>query len=90
MQYVTCRDTDDIGEKSAQIFRRKILSSIAIHLYGGPRVVVSTATFHARARGSFPCLGGLKETMFIPHSVVKLSIVESLHDREVVCSPSDH
>ena len=29
---------------------------------GGPRVVVSTAAFHARARGSFPGLGGLKET----------------------------
>ena len=29
---------------------------------GGPRVVVSTAAFHARFRGSFPGLGGLKET----------------------------
>ena len=29
---------------------------------GGPRVVVSTATFHARVRGSVPGLGGLKET----------------------------
>ena len=28
---------------------------------GGPRVVVSTAAFHARVRGSVPCLGGLKE-----------------------------
>ena len=28
----------------------------------GPRVVVSTATFHARVRGSGPGLGGLKET----------------------------
>ena len=27
---------------------------------GGPRVVVSTAAFHARARGSAPGLGGLK------------------------------
>ena len=33
----------------------------------GPRVVVSTAAFHARARGSFPCLGGLNEIeMFFP------------------------
>ena len=31
-------------------------------LSGGPRVVVSTAAFHARARGSVPGLGGLKET----------------------------
>ena len=29
---------------------------------GGPRIVVSTAAFHARARGSVPGLGGLKET----------------------------
>ena len=28
---------------------------------GGPRVVVSTAAFHARVRGSVPGLGGLKE-----------------------------
>ena len=29
---------------------------------GGPMVVVSTAAFHARVRGSVPGLGGLKET----------------------------
>ena len=29
---------------------------------GGPRVVVSTAAFHARVRGSVPGHGGLKET----------------------------
>ena len=29
---------------------------------GGPRVVVSTAAFHARVRGSVSGLGGLKET----------------------------
>ena len=28
---------------------------------GGPRVVVSTASFHARVWGSFPGLGGLKK-----------------------------
>ena len=34
---------------------------------GGPRVVVSTAAFHARVRDSVPGLGGLKETkMFLP------------------------
>ena len=53
-------------------------------------VVVSTAAFHARARGSFPGLGGLKETkMFLPHPLVKLSIVGSLRDRKVVRSASD-
>ena len=37
-------------------------------LGGGPRVVVSTAAFHARVRGSVPGLGGLKETkLFLPH-----------------------
>ena len=28
---------------------------------GGPRVVVSTAAFHARVRGSVPGLGGFKK-----------------------------
>ena len=58
---------------------------------GGPRVVVSTAAFHARVRGSVPGLGGFKETkMCLPHSRVKVSIVGSLRDREVACSASDH
>ena len=57
---------------------------------GGPRVVVSTAAFHARVWGSVPGLGGLKETkMFLPHPRVKVSIVGSLRDREVACSASD-
>ena len=52
--------------------------------------MVNTAAFHARVRGSFPSLGGLKETkMFLPHPLVKLSIVGSLRDREVACSASD-
>ena len=56
---------------------------------GGPRVVVSTAVFHARVRGSVPGLGGLKETkLFLPHPRVKVSIVGSLRDREVACSAS--
>ena len=56
-------------------------------LGGGPRVVVSTAAFHARVRGSVPCHGGLKETkMFLPHPRVKVSIVGSLRVREVACS----
>ena len=59
-------------------------------LGGGPRVVVSTAAFHARVRGSIPSHGGLQETkMFLPHPRVKVSIVGSLHDREVACSASD-
>ena len=57
---------------------------------GDPRVVVSTAAFHARVRGSVPGLGGLKETkLFLPHPRVKVSIVGSLRDREVACSTSD-
>ena len=57
---------------------------------GGPRVVVSTAAFHARVRGSVPGLGGFKETkMILPHTRVKVSIVGSLCDREVACSASD-
>ena len=61
-----------------------------VHVGGGPRVVVSTAAFHARVPGSVPGLGGLKETkMFLPHPRVKVSIVGSLRDREVACSASD-
>ena len=57
---------------------------------GGPRVVVSTAAFYARVRGSVPGLGGFKETkMFLPHPRVKVSFVGSLRDREVACSASD-
>ena len=60
------------------------------HAGGGPGEVVSTAAFHDRVRGSFPGLGRLKETkMFLPHPLVKLSIVESLCDREVACSAPD-
>ena len=60
------------------------------HGGGGPRVVVSTAAFHARVRGSVPVLGGLKETkMFLPHPRLKVCIVGSLRDREVACSASD-
>ena len=56
----------------------------------GPRVVISTAAFHARNRGSVPGLGGLKETkMFLPHPRVKVRIVGSLRDREVACSASN-
>ena len=70
----------------------------SLHLYmshcslkgGGPRVVVSTAAFHAGIRGSVPGLGGLKETKkILPHPRGKVSIVGSLRDREVACSASD-
>ena len=67
-----------------------VIVGLYILLGGGPRVVVSTAAFHARVRGSVPGLGGLKETkMFLPHPRVKVSIVGSLRDREVACSASD-
>ena len=63
--------------------------TLTSHVGGSPRVVVSTAAFHARAR-SFPDLAGLKETkMFLPNPLVKLSIVGSLCEREVACSASD-
>ena len=57
---------------------------------GDPRVVVSTAAFHARVWGLFPSLGGLKETKNVSFpSTLKLSIAGSLRDREVACSASD-
>ena len=62
----------------------------SVAMGGGTRVVVSTAAFHARVRGSVPGPGGLKETkMFLPHTRVELSTVGSLRDREVACSASD-
>ena len=70
--------------------RRMRYACVTHALGGGPRVVVSTAAFHARVRGSVPGLGGLKETqMLLPHPRVKVSIVGSLRDWEVACSVSD-
>ena len=80
----------------AASFSRGSHSSVGIFIFfsftiqRGPRVVVSTAAFHARVRGSVSGLGGLKETkMFLPHPRVKVSIVGSLRNREVACSASD-
>ena len=78
-------------------FRINLNMKTTIFLYpsqytlgGGPRVVVSTAAFRARVRGSVPGLGSLKETkLFLPHPRVKVSIVGSLRDREVAYSASD-
>ena len=65
-------------------------TNVYISVWAGALGIVSTAAFHARARGSVPGLGGLNETkMFLPHPRVKLSIVGSLRDREVACSASD-
>ena len=57
----------------------------------GPRVVASTAAFHARARGSVPGLGGLKETKNVssPSTCESQYCGEPLRDREVACSTSD-
>ena len=85
---------DKITHRLWSTFTRQVMiPNLNVHstaLGGGPRVVVSTAAFHARVRGSVPGLGGLKETkMFLPHPRVKVSIVGSLRDREVACSASD-
>ena len=42
-----------------------VLTQYHTILGGGPRVVVSTAAFHARVRGSVPGLGGLKKTKIV-------------------------
>ena len=55
-------------------------------LGGITRVVVSTAAIRARIRGSRQF--EINKNV-LPHPLVKLSIVESLCDREVACSPSD-
>ena len=82
------------GEVNMRVFHYDKMAGASIRYHqklgGGPRVVVSTAAFHARVRGSVPGLGGLKETkMFLPHPRVKVSIVGSLRDREVACSASN-
>ena len=50
----------------AVYFRYRAIPNLTLDLNdgqgGGPKVVVSTAAFHARVRGSVPGLGGLKET----------------------------
>ena len=65
----------------AQVLIQRIISFLNM-LGGGPRVLVSTAAFHARGPGSVLGLGGLKETKnFFPYPRVKVSIVGSLRDR---------
>ena len=50
-------------------------------------VVVSTAAFHARVRGSVSGLGGLKETKNVSSpSTCESKYCESLRDRKVACS----
>ena len=79
-----------ISSRLSQDKNVMVVKNLADQKGGGPRVVVSTAAFHARIRGSVPGLGGLKETkMFLPHPRVKVSIAGSLRDREVACSASD-
>ena len=52
--------------------------------------MVSAVAFHTRIRGSFSGPDGLKETkIFLPHPLVKLSIVGIIRVREVACSASD-
>ena len=49
----------------------EILQGLLSSKGGGLRVVVSTAAFHARARGSVPGLGGLKKTFVSSPSTPK-------------------
>ena len=80
----------ELAHNAAMCMKRIIVLLLSWLMGGGPRVVVSTAAYHARVRGSVPGLGGLKETkMFLPHPRVKVSIVGSLRDREIACSASD-
>ena len=48
--------------KVGNFFSNRYLSGVPSNKGRGPRVVVSTAAFHARARGSVPGVGGLKKT----------------------------
>ena len=88
--YATAHYTDTLKSFEIRAWHSPGFGLPSVAMGGGPRVVVNTAAFHARARGSVPGLGGLKETkMFLPHPRVKVNIVGSLRDREVACSASD-
>ena len=52
----------DMEESDTSPSQAVILHLLVVTVGGGPRVVVNTAAFHARVRGSVPGLGGLKET----------------------------
>ena len=84
----SCKDYDVFMISSSYIVYFSTLKTLNIYsIYNSQ---VSTAAFHARVRGSFPALGSLKITkMFLPHPLVKLSIVRNFHDREVASSASD-
>ena len=56
--YIVYSESDIFTRCLASVVYRLVQSEKG----GGPRVVVSTAAFHARVRGSVPGLGGLKET----------------------------
>ena len=87
---VSIISNDLLGAYTSDDEENKSVSSMSSKSSIDPKVVVSTAAFHARVRGSVPGPGGLKETqMFLPHPRVKLTIVGSLCDREVACSASD-
>ena len=64
----------------SKLFDKVIIKIPTLNLGGGPRVVVSTAAFHARVRGSVSAVWK-KQKMFLPHPRVKVSIVGSLRDR---------
>ena len=66
--------------------------SIYSILSGRPMVVVSTAAFHARVRGSAPGLGGLKETfLFLPHPLISSVLWgASMTERRTVSFHSSH
>ena len=73
--------------------RYLLVSSYVLYLnhFGrGPRVVVSTAAFLARVRGSGPGLGGFKETKNVSSpSTCESQYCGNLRDREVAYSASD-
>ena len=52
----------------SKLFDKVNLKIPTLNLGGGPRVVVSTAAFHAGVRGWVRGLGGLKETKNVSSS----------------------
>ena len=60
--YITCRLIPLILQITDAYTGTRRYTFKPQHNLGGPRVVVSTAAFHASVRGSVPGIGDLKET----------------------------
>ena len=79
-----------VSSQSSHHPQEVLLAQFSLYVHKGGLKPDSFHFLGVVVLGSFPGLGGLKETkMFLHHPLVKLSIVGGLRDREVACSSSD-